>query len=327
MARLGEIIQPLKKRAANPGYLRKLGKATGALLRTLLLIGMSFIILYPLLYMVSTVFRNASDYYDPSIVWIPSQLTWSNIVKTYQVIDFPTVFANTATFTLVSAVLQVFTCAFVGYGFARFNFKFKNTLFVMVLFTIIVPTQTIILPLYAQYRFFDFFGISQLIALFTGHKPTVTLTNTGWIYYLPSLLGNGIRSGLFIYIFRQFFRGLPKGLEDAALIDGCGPFRCYFRVMLPNAVTAIVTVMLFSIVWHWNDYYFSGMLLSSKVTLSMVLANLPAKIQDMNGFVNPVENSIQIQAGVLMLIFPLLVMFAFGQKYFTESIERTGLVE
>jgi len=315
------------KRIANPVRLYRIGGWAGSILRALLLVGMGFIILYPLLYMISTVFRDAKDYYDPSIVWIPSQLTFDNIVKTFNVIEFPKVFANTAKFTMISAVLQVFTCALVGYGFARFDFKFKNALFVMVLFTIIVPTQTIILPLYAQYRFFDFFGMSELIGWITGTRPTVALTNTGWIYYLPSLLGNGIRSGLFIYIFRQFFRGMPKGLEDAALIDGCGPFRCYLNVMLPNAVTPIITVLMFSVVWHWNDYYFSGMLLSSKVTLSMVLANLPSKIQDLNGFVNPVENSIQVQAGALMLIFPLLILFAFGQKYFTESIERTGLVE
>jgi len=223
------------------GYLRQTGKIAQWLLRTVLLIGMSFIILYPLIYMASTVFRNAKDYYDPSIVWIPSELTINNLIRTYHAIDFPVVFANTAMFTLVSAVLQVFTCALVGYGFARFKFKFKNVFFIMVLFTIIVPTQTIILPLYTQYRYFDFFGLSEVIALFTGNKPTIALTNTGWIYYLPSLLGVGIRSGLFIYIFRQFFRGLPNGLEDAALIDGCGPFRCYFKVMLPNAVTSIVT--------------------------------------------------------------------------------------
>ncbi|MFD0712614.1 carbohydrate ABC transporter permease [Paenibacillus sp. GCM10027626] len=315
------------KRLSISGHFRTIGLLAQWLLRTVLLIGISFIILYPLLYMASTVFRNASDYYDPSIVWIASELTLGNLIKTYQVINFPAVFANTAMFTFISAGLQVFTCALVGYGFARFNFRFKNVLFVMVLFTIIVPMQTIILPLYTQYRYFDFFGLSELIALFTGHKSTIALTNTGWIYYLPSILGNGIRSGLFIYIFRQFFRGLPKGLEDAALIDGCGPFRCYFKVMLPNAVTSIVTVLLFSIVWHWNDYYFSGMLLSSKVTLSMVLASLPAKIQDLNGFANPVENSIQVQAGALMLILPLLIIFAFGQRYFTESIERSGLVE
>ena len=127
-------------------------------------------------------------------------------------------------------------CAFAGYSFARYDFKLKGVLFGIVILTIIVPQQMYIIQLF------------QIVK-------NLGLTDSAGAYWIQALFGVGIRSGLFIYIYRQNFRALPTDLEHAAAIDGCGAFGTYFKVMLPNALNSFVVVFLFSFIWHWNEYF------------------------------------------------------------------------
>jgi multiple sugar transport system permease protein len=138
------------------------------------------------------------------------------------------------------------------------------------------------------------------------------------------MLGVGLRAGLFIYIFRQFFRGLPKELEDAAYIDGCGPFSTFIRVMVPNSFQAILTVLILSVVWHWNEYYLTSMFFLNKWTIATSLTGMTNHLNDTN--LNPYAFVTKMQAGSLLSILPILLMYLVLQKYFTESIERTGIV-
>lgn len=308
----------------------KLHKLTGiawSIFRTLLFIGLGFILLYPVIYMLSIAFRPVSEVMDPGIVWIPRHLTFDNLKTTFKVMNYPEALLNTVSIGVISAMLQLVSCAVAGYGFARFRFRERNILFALVLFTILVPPQTITIPTYLQFRNFDFFGILGAIGALNGRNLTINLLDTRFSFYLPSALGMGIRSGLYIYIYRQFFRGMPVELEDAAMIDGCGPFSTFTRVMLPNAKAVILTVFLFAIVWHWNDYYYAAMYLSSKLTIATSLANLrqSLKTQGINIY-DPFMLVTRMQMGSLLAIFPLLVLYMFTQKHFTESIERTGIV-
>ena len=192
-----------------------------------------------------------------------------------------------------------------------------------------VPPQVIILPQYLQMSSFDFFGIGSLIGLFTGEKLSVNLLDTNWSMYLPAIFCHGIRGGLYIYIFRQFFTGMPKELEESAYIDGAGSLRTFLQVILPNAGPALVTVTLFAVVWYWNDYYYSTMFFSTKMTISSALLQLKSMLSVQYGFVaisDPYTVLTQVNAGCLLLIGPLIVLFIVLQKYFVESIERTGLV-
>ena len=308
---------------------RRVSGVAGFIGRLLIFTGFSFIILYPLLYMLSVGFRQADDMADPMVIWIPKHLTLENIQDAFRLMDYPTSLRNSVTLGVVSSLLQILSCALVGYGFARFEFKGKRLLFALVLFTIIVPPQVIYAPTYLSYKSFDFFGLGQIGRLFTGEPFTVNILNTGFSLYLPALLGVGIRSGLVIYIFRQFYRGLPHELEDAAYIDGCGFFRTFFRVILPNASAALLTVFLFSIVWYWNDYYYIAMYFSSTKTVSMALSLLPDALatnqatQSLSG--DPYLIGTRLQAGALLAIAPLLILYLFLQRYFTQGFERTGL--
>lgn len=145
--------------------------------------------------------------------------------------------------------------------------------------------------------------------------------------YIPALFCNGIRAGLFIYLFRQFFRGLPKELEDAAYLDGCGPFKTFISVMVPNAASSFLTVFIFSIVWYWNDYYVSSMYFSNANTISMKIDNIATTVSlYLTGEVgNALDFVVWMEAGCLLAITPIVIMYIFLQKYFTEGIERAGL--
>ena len=289
--------------------------------RFLILFGLAFVILTPLMFMISYGFRDNADMNDPTIIWIPRHPTLRIMKQTIRAMGLTQIKNNPLINTLVlnigCSICQVVTCAVTGYGFARFRFKGRNLLFGIVLLMILVPTQIISIPLYSTFRNFLF-----------GH---VNLIDNMLVMYLPALTANGIRAGLMIFIFRQFFRGLPKELEDAAYLDGCGPLGTFFRVMVPNAASSFLTVFLFSVVWYWNDYYVASSFFTNTKTISMVLKNLDSTLNlvifnNPNANVSAREKIVWLEAGCLISITPMLILYACLQKHFTEGIERSGLV-
>lgn len=298
------------------------------LIRTVFLFCMCFVVLYPLLYMLSVSLRMPSDLYDPTVIWIPKHWTVSNYSEMIQTMEYFPLLLNTVMIASISTVLSVASCAVVGYGFARFQFPFRRLLFGLVIFTIIVPSQNISIPLFVQYKDFDFLWIGQIGRLFTGEPFTVSLLDTPLVLYLPAMLGVGIRSGLFIYIFRQFFRGMPKELEEAAYIDGCGAVRTFLKIMLCNAAPAVLSCVLFSFVWYWNDYFFTGMFFSKPTTLTTLLGSLSDMLRSAGKdfYSNPYIIVAQMQAACLLVIAPLIILYIFLQRYFIESIDRSGIV-
>ena len=289
--------------------------------RFLILFGLGFVILTPLLFMISYGFRENTDMNDPTIIWIPRHLTLHIMKQTIDAMGLTQTQNNPLINTLVlnigCSICQVVTCAITGYGFARFKFKGRNLLFGIVILMILVPIQIISIPLNSTFRNF-LFG-------------TVNLIDNMLVMYLPALTANGIRAGLMIFIFRQFFRGLPKELEDAAYLDGCGPFKTFIKVMVPNAASSFLTVFLFSIVWYWNDYYVASSFFTNKKTISLVLKNLDgilniAIFNNANANISAREKIVWLEAGCLISITPMLILYACLQKHFTEGIERSGIV-
>lgn len=307
--------------------LSELGRRVWAIMRFLILLGLSFVILYPLLFMFSTAFKPALEATDPSVIWVPKHFTMDNFNLAFQGMNYVQSLINTLTVSGVSSLLQVASCAMVGYGFARYRFRESKLLFACVLFTIIVPPQIVSVPTFRMYRFFSVPVIGPWLEQLTGLKLTANLINNPLAFYIPAALGVGIRSGVYIFVFRQFFRGIPKELEEAATVDGCGAFKTFLRIMVPSAGGAFLTVFLFSFVWYWNDYFNSSMLLTSRRTLAMSLTMLRMNLQTLGvNTLDPFTLSARLQAGALLTVLPLLVMFALLQRNFTESIERTGLV-
>jgi ABC-type sugar transport system, permease component len=294
--------------------------------RLTLIIGLSFVILYPILQKISTAIKDKKDLYSPIVVWIPEHYSWDNFMQVINIMDYWTTLGNTFALSSMTTVLTAASCALAGYGFARLKFKGSGILFAGVILTILVPPTTILIPIYLNLKDFTLMGI---IPLLTG-KP-LNLLNTYWPFILTSLTANSLKAGLYIFIFRQFFRGIPKEVEEAAYIDGAGIGTTFARIMLPNAVPSIVTVTLFSFVWQWNDSFFTTTYLTSSKVMSTQLASLPhnlsVQLQDgVNSKADPFYLSMVQDTGILMAILPLIVIYLFVQRYFVESIERTGIV-
>lgn len=303
------------------GYLRrkKAAEIIFPFFRFIILFGLGFVILYPLIYMVSCAFRERGDMNDPTVMWIPRHFTLDVMKETLDAMGFPQTLFTTLFLNVGCALVQVISCAVTGYGFARFKFKGQKLLFGIVIMMILVPPQVIALPLYSQFRNFGIGGF------------TVNLIDTAFTMYLPALTANGIRAGLMILIFRQFFKGLPRELEDAAYIDGCGPLRTFVQVMIPNASAAFLTVFLFSVVWYWNDYYVSASFFTDTRTISLMLRNLDTELKQrlfdtVTAEISPREQIVWKEAGCLISITPLLILYICLQKHFIEGIERSGIV-
>lgn len=308
---------------------RRVGDKVWPIFRFIILFGLAFVILYPMLFMISCAFRPQYEMNDPSIMWIPKTFIVSNISEVWQATHMGSVLWNTISVNVICSLLQVVTCAITGYGFARFRFRGRGLLFIIVILQIIVPTQVILIPQFMQFRYFDIFGIISAIAPNANGDPGLNLTNSPMALYLQAFFVNGIRAGLFIFIFRQFFRGLPKELEDAAHLDGCGPFGTFIRIMVPNAKTSFLTVFIFSLVWYWNDSYVSNMFFSEADTIALQIGNLYSTISSWLNGGTPTgvaqDYIVWIEAGCLISLLPILIIYCFLQKQFIEGIERSGI--
>ncbi len=296
----------------------------------LVLLGLSYIILYPLIFCFSWAIRDPIDVYDSTIILLPKHFTINNFFEAWDFMDYGTALINTFNTAVWPTVLQVIVCALAGYGFARFNFRGKNLLFVLLIFTMIVPPQTINITLYVSFRYFD------PLAMFTGlnslglmPEPYVDLTSTLWSVILPALFAAGIRSALFVFIYRQFFSGFPKELEEAACIDGCGAIGTFVKILVPNAGPAFTTVFLFCLVWYWNDYFTIPLFMPELDTLPYVMDNMRSRLTATDSEfagINKNELFPIWRAGLVLYIAPLFILFITLQKKFTESITRAGIV-
>lgn len=294
------------------------------LFRFFFIFGLSYLFLFPVFYMLSTALQSPDSVSDPSVIWIPKELSLVAFKGAIEFLNFLPSLKLTATITVFSTIATLCSCSLAGYAFARFKFPFKNLIFGFVVLMIIIPPQIFVMTNYLQYAFFDFGGLLAPFGVY------FNLLGTPWVFILPSIFASGLRAGLFIFIFRQFFKGLPIDLEEAARIDGCGAFKTFVRIMMPLAVPAFVTVMLFSFIWHWNEYYNSAIYFVGEVKpLTVMLQNMESALR-MGGIIGYGASAYQfrmyIQAGALLTIIIPLLLYVFTQKFFTESIERTGIV-
>lgn len=313
---------------------KKLVKRGGSILwkiaRMVILISMSFTVLYPVLYMLSNAFKPYLETYDPAVVWIPKTFTLENIRDASIAINLGSSMWNSLMGSVVTAFIQTAVCMFVGYGFARFKFRGHKVMFGLVILTMIVPQITLSSSLYKTYRFFDFFGLFTLLEHITNGAVTKpNLLNTYFVTWLPALTGMGLRSGLFIFMYRQFFQSMPYELEEAAEIDGCNPMSTFFKVMLPNAGSVVLTVLLFAIVWNWNEFLTPTLYMNAKPTMAASLAQFKSSLDMMQSIKLNVQDiaaiTTRLQAGCLLTVAPLLILYIFTQRFFIESVERTGL--
>ncbi len=310
------------------GYLLKKEARSKAykLVRFLLLFAICFLILHPLLDKLSVSLMEERDLYDSSITTIPRHVTLENYDIVAERIFYWKALVNTLWISALVAILQVGACTLVGYGFARFDFPLKKLWFAAVVLVIIVPPQTISTSLYLRFRYFDIFG---LIRLFNNGE-ALNLRSTSIPYYLLSITCMGLKDGLYIYMLRQFFSGVPVSLEEAAYVDGCGTFRTFVRVILPEAIPIIVSCLLFAFVWQWTDTFYSRLFLGGNTLLSMEVSSISDRIANYFSTQFRIGLSLGrrnqfVSTGTLMIIAPLLIVYLFAQRSFVESISTSGM--
>ena len=312
----------VKIRAALFGASREKRGLVSTILLYFTLTSLALVYFAPVLSMIVMSLMDFSDMINPTTNWIPRQLEWSNFQQAHRalVIMPETLFVpgftflesvgrstllNTIVVTVPSALFQVFACAIAGYAFGRLDFPFKRFFFVMLILVFVVPPQAQIIPLIWTYR-------------------ELGILNTPFVFWGPSIFGHGVRGSLFVFVFMQFFRKLPKDLEEAAMVDGVNPFMIFAKVMMPLAKPAFMVVFLFSIVYHWTESLLSSTLYSLFPTMSVRIMMVMDPTAQMGIHVG--QRTVQMATGVIMMA-PILILYFFTQRTFTESIERTGLVD
>lgn len=295
--------------------------------RYALLISVSYVVLYPLFYMISNSVKGFVDWSDPNVFWIPKHFTGLWYQWAVEALDFFNALKNTVLFELVAAFLEILSCSIVAYGLARFKFRGKKILMFMLILTILVPDQMIIIPKMMNFSNLDLFGIFSLVKDITGWSFRINILNTGFVFYLPSIFAVGLRSGIIIYIYMQFYKGLPKELEEAAWIDGAGLFKTYTKIALPSSGVVITTVSIFSIIWHWNDYYLAIMYMNAaeSMPLAVRLANVETIMATLHNVWNGYKLTATQCACCILFIAPMLIMYIVLQRKFVKSIDRVGI--
>lgn len=314
-----DISNSIKKRMDSRTLRHKGYTYIWKLLRFVLLVGLSFMILYPMFVKFSASLKSTADMMDATVVFIPRNPTLQNYKIVLNSVNYPITLLFTILFCTVQSLLQLASCSLVAYGIARFKFKGHNLLFGMAVLTLIIPPQIILLPLYIRFHFFGITNIFQFSGVFAG----IDLIDTYWPFILLSGTALGFKNGLYIYLLRQHFKNMPMALEEAAYIDGCGPFKTFLRIMLPGSVPMLVTVFLFSFVWQWNDTVYSGIFFPDIPTLANKLYGM---VFSTMGAGTTLMTAVLESPKFFLLITPIVVLYLFTQKLFVQSISRSGIV-
>jgi len=258
------------------------------------LIATGFIMVAPFLWMVSTALKGPAEIFVYPPRWLPEEIHLENFARAWQAAPFGRFYLNSIVVTLIITISQVATASLAAYVFARLNFPGRDMIFYLYVATLIIPIQVTIIPLY------------------------LILNALGWLDTYQGLTVPFLANAFTVFFLRQFFLTIPRELEDAARIDGCGRLRFLWQIMIPLARPALATITLFVFLSHWDDYLWPLI-----VTNSTSMRTLPIGLRY---FVSEAGNQFHyMMAAALMAVAPVLAVFFAAQKQFIEGISLTGL--
>lgn len=277
-----------------------------------LLIVVSFTFLYPFLYLLLKSLQSPDDVLNPTVGLIPTKLYFENFVKAFKVLGFWKALGQSVFYALIPSIFQVASTSLVGYGLAKFKFRGKKLIFVLIIAAFIIPPQILMIPTYIMYRKMEILG-------------------SVWTFAFPAALAHGIKNTIFILLFYQSFSMLPKELDEAAMIDGASRFKIFFKVAIPLSITMFIVVFIFSFVWYWNETYLTSLYINSASTLPMQLSRFASSFRSVypssatgSNYTDKLNEAIYM-AGILISILPLLVLYFVLQRWFVKGIDQTGL--
>ena len=332
-------------------------KVVWALVRYILLVGIAYIVLFPFFSKISASVMSFRDFNDSMVRLIPKNFSIDIYKAIFVEQDYMRAFGNTFMLSFITAIVQTFICSFIAYGFAKFKFKGNKLLFALVILTMIIPHRTLSSSMMNTFAHFDILGIFKFfsgggISIFgfeynnevlssinflTKLSPRfqpdgIYLLDSYWPFMILSFCGLAFKNGLYIFLLRQFFMGVPDELEESAYIDGSGVFRTFFTIILPISVPMMITVFLFAFSWQWTDIFYTGPSMffpSVNNAPYMLTTDIGFKVPaSLTGLVpnNTVKWETAVKStGGLMIIAPLVIMYLFCQKYLVQGIERSGL--
>ncbi|MBQ9120967.1 MAG: carbohydrate ABC transporter permease [Clostridia bacterium] len=303
------------------------------IVRYVLLIGISYVVLYPFITWILDSFKSAEDVQDVTVGMLSQYPTFDQYKYIVTENGFFQVMLNTLVLSLLVAVIQTLVCSLIAYGLAKFKFKGSGLLFVIVLVTLMIPHATLERSLFLHFTYDNIFGkLFNLLGLREG----VSLINTFWPTVLMCVTGLYYKNGLYIFMLRQFFKGVPDELEESAYVDGSGVFRTFFSIILPLSIPMLVTVFVFSFAWQWTDTFYTDLFFTLSFKsgsdaikfLADIAYTVPTTLADggrWDGYEDKYVFMVQGTSG-LMIIAPLVIVYVFLQRYLVQGIERTGLV-
>lgn len=255
--------------------------------------------LYPLIWMFFSSFKSNAEIFG-SISLLPKEPVWDTFIKGWQGagrISYTTFYINSFLIVIPTVLLTVFSSSLVAYGFARFRFRHKKALFMLMISTLMLPNSVLIIPRYLLYQ------------------------KLGWLNtFLPFIMPATFAcNAFFIYMMIQFFRGLPRALDEAAIIDGCNSFQVYWRILLPLCKPGLFSAAIFQFIWTWNDFFNSLIYINSVSKYPVVLA------LRMSLDATSAANWNQVLAMATISLLPGTIIFFSAQKYFVEGVSAGSI--
>jgi multiple sugar transport system permease protein len=275
-------------------FFKRLNKASGYAV----LIIVAIVVMIPVIWLLLSSLKQDNDYLAWPIHFLPVNWRWINYEMTFTMTPFIKVAMRTAVLAISTAIMTAVTSAMAGYAFSRYqDIKANGRLFRVIIVLLIVPGIVFMIPQFMLYSYLHL------------------IPNTYWPWILGALAG----TPYYIFLYRQFFLGFPRELEEAAEIDGCGPWRIFWQILMPNSRPVIATILIFSFNGVWGDYLQPSLFLSSKLTLMGVTMA--------TAFRDPHGNDLRTVslAATVIYILPLVVVFFFGQKYILKGLITSGL--
>ena len=318
-----------------------LTQVVGKIFRFVLMLGISFVILFPFFSKIAGSFMGMEDFVDVTVRIVPKHFTFDTYKAIFVENNYLDAVLNTTLLSISSAVLQTFICCMIGYGLAKFKFKGRGLVLVLVILTMIIPHETLRLSFTAHFRSFDIGGLATITDSETGKRlipgllqifgvdvQELRLLDTFWPILLISATGLAFKNGLYIFMLRQFFNGVPDELEESAYVDGSGVMHTFFTIILPLSIPMMITVFLFAFSWQWTDEFYTGLFMpdaGGEWTLMSDIIKIPTSLTTNYAGQSLFYTAIRNTAGI-MIIFPLVIVYLFCQKYLVQGIERSGIV-
>lgn len=277
----------------------KMRRRTGTVATHIIMLLLGAMMLYPLIWMLFSAFKSNAEIFG-STALLPKEPIWDSFIKGWMGtgnVTYTQFYINTLLMVIPTVLFTVFSCSFVAYGFARFRFRGKKILFILMISTLLLPNSVLIIPRYILYN---------KLGWLNSYKP----------FTMPALFAC---YPFFIYMMIQFFRGIPKALDEAAIIDGCSTFQVYWHILLPLCKPALFSAAIFQFIWTWNDFFNSLIYINSVSKFPIVLA------LRMSLDATAAANWNQVLAMSVLSLLPGTILFFSAQKYFVEGVSAGSI--